>query len=56
MHGSTVKCKYFGCIRRSLEYTNIDGFEFWSKLMILIKLYRQHIGNKTNNLNNNYTN
>ena len=34
----------------------IDRFEFWSKLMIFIKLYRQHAENKSNKLNNNHTN
>ena len=55
-NGSTAKCKYCGCIGRSLEYINKDSFEFWSKLMILIKLYRQHAGNKIYKLNSNHTN
>ena len=55
-NGSTAKCKYCECIGRSLEYINIDSFEFWSKLMILIKLHRQHAGNKTYKLNSNHTN
>ena len=55
-NGSAVKGKCCECIGKSLEYTNTDGFEFWSKLMILIKLYRQHTGNKTYKLNTNYTN
>ena len=55
-NGSTVKCKYCGCIGRSLEYIDIGSFEFWSKFTILIKLNRQHAGNKTYKLNSNHTN
>ena len=55
-NGSTEKCKYLGCIGWSLEYINTDGFEFWSKLTILIRLYKHHTGNKTYKLNTNHTN
>ena len=55
-NGSTVKCKYFEYIGRSLEYMYIDGSEFWSKLMIVIRLYRQHAGNETYKLNTDHTN
>ena len=55
-NGSTVKCKYCGCIGKTLEYNDIDDYEFWSKLTILIKLYRQHAGNKAYKLNTNHTN
>ena len=55
-NGSTVKCKYFGCIGKTSEYNDTDSFEFWSKLMILIKLYRQHAGNKTYKVNTNHAN
>ena len=55
-NGSTGKCKCSKCIGRSSEYNGIDGFEFWSKLTILIKLYRQHTGNKTYKLNSNHAN
>ena len=54
-NGSTVKCKYFEYIGRSLEYMYTDGFEFRSKL-ILIRLYRQHTGKKTYKLNTDHTN
>ena len=55
-NGSTAKCEYCGCIGKTLEYNDIGSFEFWSKLTILIKLYRQHAGNKTYKLNTNHTN
>ena len=35
---------------------HIGGFEFWLKLTILVRMYRQHTGNKTYKLNINYTN
>ena len=48
-NGSTVKCKYCGCIGRLLEYMHTGGFEFWVKLTILVRM-------KTYKLNINHTN